>query len=85
MQPEKLLIDPYAKALSGDVDWAEVLFGYWFDAPAERNDDDSAGHVPYSLVVNPFFDWGSDLPPGTHYHESVIYEAHVKGMTARHP
>ncbi len=83
--PDKLLIDPYAKALSGDVDWDEALFGYRFGAPGERNDDDSAGHVPYSLVVNPFFDWGNDRPPGTHYHESVIYEAHVRGLTMLHP
>jgi glycogen operon protein len=83
--PNKLLIDPYAKALSGDVDWDEALFGYRFDAPEERNDDDSAGHVPYSLVVNPFFDWGDDRPPGTPYHESVIYETHVSGMTTSHP
>ncbi|GAA1987521.1 glycogen debranching protein GlgX [Amycolatopsis minnesotensis] len=83
--PNKLLIDPYAKAVSHGVDWDECLFGYKFDAPDERNDADSAGHVPYSQVVSPFFDWGNDRAPKTPYNESVIYEAHVKGMTVNHP
>jgi isoamylase len=83
--PSKVLIDPYAKAISPEVDWDESLFGYRFDAPDERNDEDSAGHVPYSVVVSPFFDWANDRPPRTPYNESVIYEAHVKGLTMRHP
>jgi isoamylase len=83
--PNKLLIDPYAKAVSHGVDWDECLFSYHFDAPEKRNDADSAGHVPYSLVVSPFFDWADDRPPKTPYNESVIYEAHVKGMTVNHP
>ena len=83
--PNKLLIDPYAKAVSHGVDWDESLFGYNFDSPEERNDADSAGHVPYSLVVSPFFDWANDRPPKTPYNESVIYEAHVKGLTMTHP
>ncbi|GAA3579873.1 glycogen debranching protein GlgX [Amycolatopsis ultiminotia] len=83
--PHKLLIDPYAKALSRGVDWSETLFGYHFDDPEQRNDDDSAGHVPYSLVVSPFFDWGNDRAPRTPYHETVIYETHVRGMTMTHP
>jgi glycogen operon protein len=83
--PNKLLIDPYAKAVSHGVDWDDSLFGYKFDAPEERNDADSAGHVPLSLVVSPFFDWANDRPPKTPYNESVIYEAHVKGMTMNHP
>jgi glycogen operon protein len=83
--PNKLLIDPYAKAVSPGVDWDESLFGYNFDSPEERNDADSAGHVPYSLVVSPFFDWANDRPPKTPYNESVIYEAHVKGLTMTHP
>jgi glycogen operon protein len=83
--PNKLLIDPYAKAVSHLVDWDDSLFGYKFDAPEERNDADSAGHVPCSLVVSPFFDWANDRPPKTPYNESVIYEAHVKGMTMNHP
>jgi isoamylase len=83
--PNKLLIDPYAKAVSHTTDWSESMFGYRFDAPDERNDDDSAGHVPYSLVVSPYFDWGNDRAPKTPYNETVIYEAHVKGMTQTHP
>ncbi|TDP91799.1 glycogen debranching protein GlgX [Labedaea rhizosphaerae] len=83
--PNKLLIDPYAKAVSHTTDWSESMFGYRFDAPDQRNDDDSAGYVPYSLVVSPYFDWGNDRAPKTPYHETVIYEAHVKGMTQNHP
>jgi glycogen operon protein len=83
--PNKLLIDPYAKAFSHGVDWDDSLFGYSFDDPDERNDLDSAGHVPYSLVTNPFFDWANDRSPRTPYNESVIYEAHVKGLTMTHP
>jgi isoamylase len=83
--PNKLLIDPYAKAVSHGVDWDESLFGYKFDAPDERNDADSATHVPHSLVVSPFFDWSNDRHPKTPYNETVIYEAHVKGMTMNHP
>ena len=83
--PNKLLIDPYAKAFSHGVDWDDSLFGYSFDDPDERNDLDSAGHVPYSLVTNPFFDWANDRLPRTPYNETVIYEAHVKGLTMTHP
>jgi isoamylase len=83
--PNKLLIDPYAKALDGGVSWDESVFGYRFGAPGERNDADSALHVPKSVVVNPYFDWGADRPPKTPYHETLIYEAHVKGLTVTHP
>ncbi|HWC84353.1 MAG TPA: glycogen debranching protein GlgX [Pseudonocardiaceae bacterium] len=83
--PNKLLIDPYAKAISHDVDWDEALFGYKFDAPNERNDADSTNHVPYSLVVSPYFDWANDRQPKTPYNETVIYEAHVRGLTINHP
>jgi isoamylase len=83
--PNKLLIDPYAKAVSHDVYWDESLFGYQFGAPEVRNDTDSAGHVPYSLVVSPFFDWANDRSPRIPYNESVIYEVHVRGLTMTHP
>jgi len=83
--PAKLLLDPYAKAIEGDVDWNEALFAYRFGDPGTRNDDDSAPYTPKSVVVNPFFDWGEDRSPRTPYHETVIYEAHVKGLTQRHP
>ncbi len=83
--PSKLLLDPYAKAIDGEVDWNRACFGYDFNDEDSRNDDDSAPHVPKSVVHNPFFDWGNDRPPGIALHESVIYEVHTKGFTARHP
>lgn len=88
--PAKLLIDPYAKAVAPPagghtVDWDESLFSYRFDGPKRRNDDDSAAHVPKSVVVSPFFDWTDDRHPRTPYHETVIYEAHVRGLTIDHP
>ncbi|MGW6936522.1 glycogen debranching protein GlgX [Lentzea sp. NPDC054927] len=83
--PNKLLIDPYAKAISNGLTWDEALYGYKFGSPDERNDTDSAPHVPKSVVVNPFFDWTNDRLPRTPYNESVIYEAHVRGLTIDHP
>ncbi|MGI8759838.1 MAG: glycogen debranching protein GlgX [Jatrophihabitantaceae bacterium] len=83
--PNKLLLDPYAKAIDGRIEWHESLFGYHFDDPARRNDDDSAAHMPKCVVISPFFDWGVDRPPRHQYADSVIYEAHVKGMTELHP
>ncbi len=83
--PAKLLLDPYAKAVTGGLDWDESLFGYRFGAPDERNDGDSAAHMCKGVVVNPFFDWANDRPPRIPYNETVIYEAHVKGLTYRHP
>ncbi|WP_327352564.1 glycogen debranching protein GlgX [Streptomyces sp. NBC_01304] len=81
----KLLLDPYARAVSGAVDWGEEVYGYHFDNPEERNDLDSAPHTMTSVVVNPYFDWADDRPPRTPYNETVIYEAHVKGLTKLHP
>jgi isoamylase len=83
--PAKLLLDPYAKAIEGNVDWDPSVFSYQFGDPEERNDEDSAPHVPRSVVVNPYFDWGTDRPPRTPYYETVIYEAHVRGLTKLHP
>ena len=83
--PSKLLIDPYAKALEGSVDWSNACFSYDFDDPSKTNDADSAPHVPKATVVSPFFDWGIDRPPDIPLHESVIYEVHVKGFTQTHP
>ncbi|GAA4754403.1 glycogen debranching protein GlgX [Modestobacter marinus] len=82
--PNKLLLDPYAKAIDGQVDWDEAVFGYHFES-GEKNDDDSAAHMPKSVVINPYFDWGVDRPPRTPYNKTVIYEAHVKGLTMTHP
>ena len=83
--PNKLLLDPYAKAVSGDIDWGQSLFGYEFGDPDSRNDDDSAAAMAKGVVVNPFFEWGGDRPLKTPYAQTVIYEAHVKGLTVRHP
>jgi glycogen operon protein len=83
--PAKLLLDPYAKAIEGQVDWTQACFPYNFGDENSRNDDDSAPHVPKSVVHNPYFDWGNDRPPDIQLNESVIYEVHVKGFTARHP
>ncbi len=83
--PAKLLLDPYAKAVSGEVIWDPAVFGYRFDRPDVANSDDSAAFVPRSVVVNPFFDWGHDHPPRTPWHDTVVYELHVKGFTTRHP
>ncbi|WP_138735784.1 glycogen debranching protein GlgX [Modestobacter excelsi] len=82
--PAKLLLDPYAKAIDGQIDWDESVFGYRFEN-GEKNDDDSAAHMPKSVVINPYFDWGVDRPPKTPYNKTVIYEAHVKGLTMTHP
>ncbi|HEX2132020.1 MAG TPA: glycogen debranching protein GlgX [Actinophytocola sp.] len=83
--PNKLLLDPYAKAVSGQVDWDQAVFGYPFGKPEERNDDDSAPHTTRGVVINPFFDWATDRAPNIPYNESVIYEAHVRGLTKLHP
>jgi isoamylase len=83
--PNKLLLDPYAKAIDGTFAWDQSLFGYNFGDPDSRNDEDSAASMPKSVVVNPFFDWGVDRPPQREYADSFIYEAHVKGLTQTHP
>jgi isoamylase len=83
--PAKLLLDPYAKAIDGRNDWNEALFSYRFEDPEVRNDEDSAPYAMKSVVINPFFDWTGDRPLRVPYNESVIYEAHVKGMTMRPP
>jgi len=90
--PSKLLLDPYGKSFHGDFDFTQALFSY--DLEVAKSDPtatgtppmiDSLGHTMTSVVINPFFNWGSDRPPNIPYHETVIYEAHVKGMTQCHP
>ena len=83
--PNKLLLDPYAKAVAGEIDWDQALFGYNFGDEHSRNDEDSAPHMMMGVVINPFFDWDGDRKPKIPYHQSVIYEAHVKGLTQMHP
>ena len=80
--PSKLLLDPYARAIDSDVKWNEALYSYRFGKdPKELNDDDSAPYLPRAVVVSPFFDWGNDHRPQRPWHETIIYETHVKGFT----
>jgi isoamylase len=83
--PAKLLLDPYGKAVDGDVTWDQALFDYQWTDPRRPNTTDSAPYMPKNVVINPFFDWGNDRPPHIPYHDTVIYEAHVRGLTLRHP
>jgi isoamylase len=86
--PAKLLIDPYAKALAGRLNWDAPVFGYKLGDPGEdltRDEQDDAWGVPKSVVTTSHFDWENDRPPMTPVHDSVLYELHVKGFTAQHP
>jgi glycogen debranching enzyme GlgX len=82
--PAKLLLDPFARAVSGAVTADPAVFGYVLGSPHERNDDDSAPYTGRSVVVDERFDWGDDAPPRRRWRDTVIYEAHVKGMTVLH-
>jgi isoamylase len=81
----KLLLDPYGKAIDGLVHWDDALLGYRTDAPDQPSGTDSAPFMPRNVVVNPYFDWTGDRQLRTPYHQTVIYEAHVRGLTIRHP
>jgi isoamylase len=86
--PAKLLIDPYAKAVSGTIRWSDELFGYTIGDPAvdlSQDQRDSAGAMPKCVVADPAFTWGDDRAPDTPWNRTVIYECHVRGMTMRHP
>jgi isoamylase len=86
--PAKLLLDPYARAVANAPDWSAPLFGYRLGGEREdleRDDGDSSRGAPKGVIVDRFFDWEGDRPPGTPWHRSVIYEVHVKGFTACHP
>ena len=84
--PAKLLLDPYARAIEGQAGWNEAVFAYSFDNPdGPSNDSDSAPFMPKSVVITPYFDWGNDRHPRTQWHETIIYEAHVKGFSINHP
>ncbi len=83
--PSKLLLDPYAKAIDGDIDWSQACFSYTWGEEDSFNDEDSAPYMSKSVVISPYFDWDNDRHPRTPYHETVVYEAHVKGLTKTHP
>jgi len=85
--PNKLLLDPYAKQIHGTLKWSDAHFGYRIGGKQEDlsfDRRDSAAGMPKSMVIDPAFTWGSDRAPRIPWHESVIYEAHVKGFTMRH-
>ncbi len=86
--PAKILMDPYAKAVARPLHWDDAMFGYRIGDPGgdlSRDDRDSAPFAPLAAVIDSTFDWQGDQPPKTPWHETVIYEAHVKGLTRRHP
>jgi isoamylase len=83
--PAKLLLDPYARAVHGQVAFGPEVYDYDQGNPDAASTLDSAGHVPHSLVIDETFDWGDDAPPRRDYADTVIYEVHVKGFTMRHP
>ena len=86
--PNKLLIDPYARAIVGDLRWDDALFGYTIghpDGDLSFDERDSAPFMPRCKVIDPAFTWGNDAPPDIAWHETVIYELHVRGFTQRHP
>ena len=83
--PSKLLLDPYARAIAGMPDTDASLLSYDLENPNELSNLDSKDHTMHSVVVSPYFDWGNDHPPAHEYHDSIIYEAHLKGFTATHP
>jgi len=86
VNPSKLLIDPYAKAISGDISWGQPVFPYPLGGDdLQMNSDDSAASMPRSIVIDGRFDWGDDRLLGRPLHETIVYEVHVKGFTRRHP
>ncbi len=85
--PNKLLLDPYAKALHGRLEWNPALFGYAMESGDDLTFDkrDSARFIPKCRVVDPAFTWGDDRPPRTAWERTIVYELHVRGFTMRHP
>jgi glycogen operon protein len=83
--PNKLLIDPYARAIVGGLAWSDAHYGYRTNADSLPDSRDSAPGMPKCKVVDPAFTWGDDRPPNVPWHDTVIYEAHVKGLTQQHP
>ena len=83
--PSKLLLDPYARRVTGTIDWSPACFAYDLDDPELANMDDSAPHVALGVVADESFDWGQDAPPKVPLHQSIIYETHVRSLTLQHP
>jgi glycogen operon protein len=86
--PHKLLIEPYAKHIQGQIKWSDAHFGYRVGHPKEDlsfDKHDNAPGIPKCRVIDPAFTWGDDRPPRVPFHDTVIYELHVRGFTMRHP
>ncbi len=86
--PNKLLLDPYARAIAGTIEWADALFGYDLSSPKQDmsfSESDSAPYLPKAVVLDSSFDWEDDARPNTPFHQTIIYEVHVKGFTHLHP
>ena len=86
--PAKLVLDPYAKAIGRCLEWGDAIFGYTVGHPQQdlaQDDRDNAAIAPLSAVIDPAFTWGDDRRPRTPWHETIIYELHVRGFTYRHP
>lgn len=86
--PNKVLIDPYTKAINGTIQWSEALYGYNFNDPEKDlsfSELDSAPYIPKCIVIDDSYDWEGIRPPKVPYHKSIIYETHVKGFTKLHP
>jgi glycogen operon protein len=86
--PNKVVLDPYARAIGRELHWCDELFGYQLghaDEDLSFDERNSAASAPLAMVVDPAFTWGDDRPPDTPWHETIIYEVHVKGFTQRHP
>ena len=83
--PHKLLLDPYGKAVDGEIEWGPEVYAYDFDDRSAMSELDSAANMPRSVVINPYFDWRDDKSPNTRLPDTVIYEAHVRGLTMNHP
>ena len=85
--PHKIVLDPYAKSIGRDLRWDDALYGYPHGAGNEADFDerDSAPFAPLACVIEPEFSWGDDRAPRTPWHETLVYEVHVKGFTRRHP
>jgi isoamylase len=84
----KIILDPYAKAIARDLRWDDSLFGYQVghpEADLSFDERDNAAHAPLATVINPTFAWGRDKPPKTPWHHTIIYELHTRGFTRLHP
>jgi isoamylase len=83
--PNKLLLDPHATAVSGDYTWGQAVFGHDMNNPEEMDPSDGAGSTPLCVVTADDFDWGDDVSPLVPLAETIVYETHVKGFTQLHP